>query len=290
MRQSVPIHESLNRAGKCLKAARFREAMRRLATYQPVTVFVLLLLLLLPAYGQTSVARFSSDATASIPHSAVQKRIVIGFVGGFVRHDEPHHPEVQLADRLRKLDNASIDAEVYANVHRERAFRKIMHVLDADHNGVVTAGEKQSAKIIIYGHSWGAEETVALARELEREGIPVLLTIQVDSILKPGGEEDSVIPANVESAINFYQTWGPLQGRRKIRAADPTRTTILGNFKMTYKEHPVNCDQNPWYARLFAKTHMEIENDPRVWEKVFSLIEADMPHTEPEADAASASR
>ena len=283
------ICESLNTAGKSLKAAQFRETRRALATYVPVAVFVLLLLLRLPACGQTNVARLSGDASISVAHPVPQKRIVIGFVGGFVRHDEPHHPEVKLADRLRKLDDASIDAEVYGNVHREKAFRKIMRVLDADHNGIVTADEKQSARIIIYGHSWGAEETVALARELEREDIPVLLTVQVDSILKPGGEEDSVIPANVGSAINFYQTWGPLQGRRKIRAADPTRTTILGNFKMTYKGHPVNCDQNPWYARLFAKTHMEIENDPRIWDKVFSMIDADMPRTEPATNAASVS-
>ena len=284
------ICESLNTAGKSLKVTRFRETMRVLPTYLPVTIFVLLLLILLPAYGQTSVALSPGDASLSFAHTAGQKRIVIGFVGGFVRHDEKHHPEVQLAHRLHRLENSNIDAEVFENRHGGKAFHKIMRALDADHNGVVTADEKQSARIIIYGHSWGASETVTLARKLEREGIPVLLTIQVDSILRPGGEEDSVIPANVESAINFYQTWGPLQGRRKIRAADPTRTTILGNFKMTYKGHPVNCDQNPWYARLFTKTHMEIENDPRIWDKVFSLIDADMPRTEPATSAASVSR
>ena len=35
-------------------------------------------------------------------------------------------------------------------------------------------------------HSWGVSETVAFARELGQRGIPVLVTIQVDSIAKPG--------------------------------------------------------------------------------------------------------
>ena len=80
--------------------------------------------------------------------------------------------------------------------------------------------EKQKARIVIFGHSWGASETVTLARKLERDGIPVLLTIQVDSVAKVG-QNDSVIPANVGQAINFYQPDGIMHGRPQIRAADP---------------------------------------------------------------------
>jgi len=55
--------------------------------------------------------------------------------------------------------------------------------------------------------SWGGAETVALARELGEQKIPVLLTIQVDSVTKVG-QNDAVIPANVAEAANFYQTEG----------------------------------------------------------------------------------
>jgi hypothetical protein len=61
------------------------------------------------------------------------------------------------------------------------------------------AAENGSARIAIYGHSWGASETVTLARELERDGIPVVLTIQVDSVPKPG-QNDIWIPGNVSQA------------------------------------------------------------------------------------------
>ena len=45
-------------------------------------------------------------------------------------------------------------------------------------------------------------ETVTLARALGKEGIPVLLTVQVDSVAK-SGEDDGLIPANVAQADQF---------------------------------------------------------------------------------------
>ena len=119
--------------------------------------------------------------------------------------------------------------------------------------------------------SWGGSETVALARELEKEKIPVLLTIQVDSIAKMR-ENDELIPANVAQAVNFYQQDGLLHGKSKIYAADPRRTEILGNFRFDYKTKQIDCGGYPWYARLFMRPHIEIESDPAVWNQVESLI------------------
>jgi hypothetical protein len=124
---------------------------------------------------------------------------------------------------------------------------------------------------------------------LERKGIPVLLTIQVDSIAKPG-QKDSTIPANVASAVNFYQPRGVLHGRSEILAADPSRTKIIGNFRMTYKDHPINCDNYPWYARTFNKPHHEIENDPRVWDQAASLIDSELSSPRSTAQASSPSQ
>jgi hypothetical protein len=103
----------------------------------------------------------------------------------------------------------------------------------------------------------------------------VLLTIQVDSVSKPG-QGDITIPPNVSHAVNFYQSSGLLHGHSEILAVDPERTNIIGNFHMTYKDHPVNCDKFPWFARVFTKPHIEIENDPRVWAEAASLIDAEL--------------
>lgn len=208
----------------------------------------------------------------SAPNSAATPAIVIGFVGGFVKHDASVHSAVQVAAHLRKNDPSDVYVEVVENHHREMARAKIIRYLDTDHDGKLSAEEKRNARIILYGHSWGASETVTLARELGREGIPILLTVQVDSVSKPG-QNDSVIPDNVAEAANFYQLDGFVHGQRQIRAADPARTRIIGNYRFDYKTNPIECKQYPWYDRVFMKSHTEIECDPRVWNQVESLIQ-----------------
>ena len=212
---------------------------------------------------------------SALPDSTVRKAVIIGFVGGFVRRDDANHPEVQFAAYLRGRYPSDVHADVFANHEGQKALRYVLSLLDTDSDGVLTATEKEQASVIIYGHSWGASQTVTLARELGRQGIPVLLTIQVDSIAKPG-QKDSTIPPNVASAINFYQPRGLLHGRSTIVAADPARTKILGNLRMTYEDRRINCDNYRWFVRVFNKPHHEIENDPRVWDQATSLIDAEL--------------
>lgn len=230
------------------------------------------LLFLLGTLGLTG---FSVSAEAQSA-TAVPQAIVIGFVGGYVRHDNIVHNEVQLAARLREDFPSAAHVEMFENHRAAKAHETILQLLDTDHDGRLSADEKKSARIIIYGHSWGASETVNLANQLDTDGIPVLLTVQVDSIAK-GGENDEIIPANVAQAANFYQEAGLLHGRAKIRAADPERTRIIGNFRSDYKAHPVRCDQYPWFSRVFMKTHIEIECDPSVWSQIDSLIRSNLP-------------
>jgi pimeloyl-ACP methyl ester carboxylesterase len=151
-----------------------------------------------------------------------------------------------------------------------------LDLLDMNRDGTLTAGEKQNARIIIYGHSWGGSEAIALARELQKDGVPVLLTVQVDSVSK-SHQDDALIPANVAQAANFYQPDGLLHGQSEIRAADPSHTRVIGNFRFDYKASPYNCDKYPWYDRVFVKAHTQIECDPRVWEQAESLIRSNLP-------------
>lgn len=202
--------------------------------------------------------------------------IVIGFVGGFIKHNDPVHSEVQLAARLRKAYPTGVDVETFESYHGENARKKIQTLLDTNHDGTLTPAEKSEARIILYGHSWGASEAIELARELGKENIPVLLTVQVDSVSKIH-QNDAIIPANVAQAANFYESNGVVHGQSAIRAADPARTKIIGNFQFDYKTAPYTCNEYPWYDRIFVKPHTQIECDPRVWKQAEDLIRADLP-------------
>ena len=240
--------------------------------YRFAVSFVLLSLLAIAARGQTHVEERQSGGPAEPP------AIVIGFVGGYVSHTNMVHAEVQLAARLRdEYSPRSVHVQAFENHHGEQAHAEILKLLDTNHDGSLSASEKQNARIIFYGHSWGASETVYIARELAKDGIPVLLTIQVDSITK-NYRNDSLIPANVKQAVNFYQPRGLVHGESKIHAADPARhAAFSATSASTTQLIRVSCSSYPWWDRFLVKSHTEIECDPNVWQQVETLIRANLP-------------
>jgi hypothetical protein len=206
--------------------------------------------------------------------------IIIGFVGGWVRHDNLAHSEVQLAVSLQKAYPWGVHVEAFENANGPKAVKKISSLLDVNHDGRLTTAEKQDARIILYGHSWGASEAITVARELGAQGVPVLLTIEVDSVAKRH-ENDRLIPANVAQAANFYQPNGLVHGQNEIIAEDPAKSKIIGNFKFNYGSRPYSCTDYPWYDRLLANAHTQIECDPNVWKQVESLIRQYLPPAQP---------
>ena len=220
-------------------------------------------------------ARAQSNGIAEKPGAkapmAPQKLIVIGFMGGNVRPDNLVHREARLTQDLQLGYPSAIHAEIFANSRGEQAFRRVLELLGKHGQAPLSQAEKMAARIVIFGHSWGASETVTLANRLNRVGVPVLLTIQVDSVQKQR-QNDADIPPNVQEAVNFYQADGMLRGRNLIVAEDPRKTKILGNYESSYRQNDVSCAGFPWYARAFMKAHIQIENDPAVWNHIESLI------------------
>lgn len=233
----------------------------------------------LPDIAEGTVrAGLAGSAPKSSLSITSRQLIVIGFMGGDVRANNLIHREALMAKDLQQRYPLALHAAVFANHDGLAAFETVLQLLDKDRDGRLSDKEKSAARIVIYGHSWGASETVTLARRLNKLGIPVLLTIQVDSVQK-SKEEDGRIPPNVREAINFYQSDGLLHGRSVIEAMDPAKTDILGNFESTYRRKPVSCAGYPWYARAFMKSHIEIENDPQVWNRIEALIGSEVAST-----------
>lgn len=208
---------------------------------------------------------------AAVGRAATPSYIVIGFVGGFVRHDNPHHGPVVFAQRIRSLFPNEAYVQVFENRHRRTAYRTILRLLDRDHDGSLNDAEREQAHVILFGQSWGASAAVLLARELQRAKVPVMLTVQVDSVRKPW-QNDKVIPENVAAAVNFYQPHGLIHGQPAISAADPAKTEILGNYRFDYRVSPAKCEGTSWFERVFTPSHIQSECDPKLWEQVEMLL------------------
>jgi pimeloyl-ACP methyl ester carboxylesterase len=221
-------------------------------------------------------------ATASPPSN-----IVIGFVGGFVSHDDLHHGPVELAQQIQRTVPKDTYVRVFENRRRKQAYDAVLRLLDTNRDGVLSAEEKARARIILFGHSWGASAAVLLARDLRRKGVPVLLTVQVDSVAKVW-QNDSVIPDNVAEAVNFYQPHGILHGRAQIMAANPEKTEILGNYRMDYKKNPVECQQYSWWDHVFTPGHMQSECDPHLWSQIESMVRQRLSSPGGSSDASAA--
>ena len=225
----------------------------------------------------------AADAAVAVSHTPpTASYILVGFAGGFVRHDSPHHGPVQLAQQIQSELPSGSSIQVFENRHRKDAYNTILRRLDVNHDGVLSKAEKSQARIILFGHSWGASAAVMLARELNRAGIPVLLTVQVDSIAKPW-QNDKIIPENVTAAVNFYQPHGLLHGRERITAADDSKTQILGNYRFDYRKTPVWCPGATWFQRNFSRSHMQSQCDPSLWSQVEALMRQRLqPQLEPQ--------
>ena len=203
--------------------------------------------------------------------------IVVGFLGGFVREDDDRHLEVQMIHRIAQTNTNGLRAVTVENRGRgrEKAHQEIVRWLDTNGDGQLSDREKQNARIILLGHSWGGSAVIQFANELKKSGIPVLMTIQLDSINKGPGD-DCVIPSNVEQAVNFYQTRGLLHGCQALHPVDASRTRIVGNYRFEYAELPAGCRSYSWFNRHVLGAHNSMDCDPQVWGLVEEQIRSQL--------------
>jgi hypothetical protein len=195
--------------------------------------------------------------------------LVIGFLGGVEQWDVELHRVRRLALEIRSRNLPGVYVETVENRHRDRAIELIRKALDQNADGHLDAAESRSVRIILYGHSMGGGAVVKAARELKQMGVPVALTVQIDSV----GFTDALLPSNVARAANLYQNEGLfLRGRDEIRAEDPQKTQILGNFRYAYRGKFVDMSDLPLYHKMFPSVHMKMERDPAVWLRVESFI------------------
>ncbi len=195
--------------------------------------------------------------------------LILGFMGGRERWDNERHGVRRLALKLRARNLPAVAVETVENKQRRLAILLIRNALDRNQDGALDPTELASARLILYGNSFGGASVVKVARQLETMNIPVLLTVQIDSV----GRQDAVIPANVGQAANLFQRDGRfIRGEPQIRAADPERTAILGNFRFSYSHKRISLAAVPWHKKILRADHARMDADPQVWADVETLI------------------
>lgn len=195
--------------------------------------------------------------------------LILGFMGGREPWDNNNRSVRQLAMKLRAANLAGIRVETVENKKRALALELIRNAFDRNRDGTLDQKERGSVRLILYSQSFGRAAVVKLARQLERTGVPVFLTVQVDSV----GRGDGSIPPNVFSAANLFQSNGWfIRGEPEIRAEEPMKTTIIGNFKFDYDRKTIDISRVPWGKKAFRLAHTRMEYDPDVWAKVEELI------------------
>ncbi len=199
--------------------------------------------------------------------------LVLGIVGGVERWNDDSRGVPKLAARLRALRLPRVSVETVENHRLELAVRLVRNAFDHDGDGRLDAGERQSSRLILFGHSMGAAAVVALAGKLNQMGMPVMLSVQIDSF----GRDDRWIPPNVRRAVNFFQRNGLLiKGEAAIAAMDRSVTQIIGNFEFDYSGSPVDMSSQKFIRRLFNTPHDQMAADPQVWSRVEDLILAQL--------------
>lgn len=197
--------------------------------------------------------------------------LIIGFQGGRDRWDNRVVGVGRMALRLQslKVPQQRLHVRTLENRKRKLGLQLVREAFDRDRDGKLNEQEAASARIVLYGESFGGAAVVKFAHQLRRLGVPVLLTIQIDSV----GLGDEVIPENVRCAANLYQRNGKfIRGPQAIRAADPARTRILGNWRFDYRNSKIDISDLPWHKTILRKDHARMDRDPLVWQKVEELI------------------
>ena len=103
--------------------------------------------------------------------------------------------------------------------------------------------------LVLVGHSQGGNNVIDIARDLEKQAVPVDLLVTISPFLQ------DPVPANVVRAINYYQSpgWGsPL-------VADPGFKGVLSNINV---------------AGELGILHINIDKNARVQAAILGAIEA----------------
>lgn len=200
-----------------------------------------------------------------------EQTLILGFLGGFERWDDESRGVRRLAIKIEGMKLPNVHIETLENRKGDLAIKFVQETFDRDQDGFLNDWERDSVRLILYGHSLGGAAVVEISQELKKMDVPILLTVQIDSVGLV--YDDHIIPSNVKRAGNLFQNDGwILQGEDQIEPENPDKTTIVANIRFDYRGKKVDMSSVSWQRKLFSLPHTKMDADPEVWATVEQMI------------------
>jgi len=210
--------------------------------------------------------------------------LVLGIVGGWERWDNPGRCIRRTAIEIKRQFRPGVHVETVENHKLQLGEELIRRAFDFDSDGKLTKEEAGQARVILFGQSLGGRATLWLARKLNEWGVPVRLAMIVDAY----GKDAYTAPPNVREAANIFQRDHLfIKGAPEIRAEDASRTRILFNRRVSYKDRRIALEEHSAMERFFMDEHAMVEYDREIWDEVVSIIGRSLDPLAPPAGAAS---
>jgi hypothetical protein len=181
------------------------------------------------------------------------KIIYLGMVGALELANNSRSGLVQIRETLGQSAYPDVCAKTFSPyVWRSGLHYVLKHF--PSHPGPLTQEDLDHApKVVLVGHSMGGWAVISVARNLKSRGIPVELSIQVDSV----GITDQTVPNNVKAAAIFHaRDILTFMTTKKIRAEEPSQTKLLANVLVR------------------GAGHESVTRDARIREMVMNVIES----------------
>jgi hypothetical protein len=148
----------------------------------------------------------------------------------------------------QKINTAGVRANVYQDDQWASLARKLREEYRKDPN---------HEPLVLIGHSYGADDSIRIARELRKDGIPVRLLVTLDAVTPPP------VPDNVRRCLNIYQSngfWDNFPWMRGVPVQVESRTaTKLANYDVRVdRTDLLDQDTNHVNIEKKSKIHAEI--------------------------------
>lgn len=197
--------------------------------------------------------------------------LVLGIVGGWERWDNPGRCIRRTAIAIKRRELKGVWVETVENHSLELAERLIREAFDFDRDGKLGVDEAKAARVVLFGQSLGGRAALRFARTLNGWGTTVRLVAIVDAY----GKDPYTVPPNVLAAANWFQRDHLfIKGAPELRAEDPSRTHILFNRKVSYKDRRggIEIDEQSRLQTFFIDEHLLMEFDMPLWREVEEMV------------------